>query len=131
MYLARKQIARRSENPNWTYWDVTVKSARPEHRCMAPTWEMVMGVKQGKLSTTEYSRRYQAILEQNKEKIWKLLSDEALSGTAVLVFQCYCRDNAFCHTYLLMEWIIGNWHRFHQQVPFIEPPSLFQANGNI
>ena len=121
MQLARKQISRRSENPNWTYWDVTAKSALPKHKCMAPPWGLVMGLKNRQITWEEYKRVYLGQLEDNKQEIIKFIQDEMASDTSVLVFMCYCPDNDPCHTYLLESFVL-------QHVP---GTSLFQTSGNI
>lgn len=76
--------------------DITVKSGHP---AFAPTWDMVMGVKSGTLSETEYTIQYNALMRKSMEvnrKVWV----EVLKQPAV-AFMCYCGHNKFCHRHLL------------------------------
>jgi uncharacterized protein YeaO (DUF488 family) len=86
---------------NHSYLDITVKSGE---RAFAPTWTMVMGVKQGRISEDEYIREYYALMResyrQNRQR-W----DEILRMDAVIL-ACYCRADTFCHRYLLKDMLV-------------------------
>jgi len=78
--------------------DTTVKSGAFQ---LAPTWEMVMGVKQGTLSEDDYSQLYAQRFEY-----WYFqdpLFFEALVEMPVLAVGCYCTPGAFCHRHLLVK----------------------------
>ena len=83
------------------YLDVTVKSG---DKAFAPTWKMVMGVKQGRMSEEEYTREYYERMResyrQNRQR-W----DEVLSMEEA-VLACYCRAGSFCHRYLLKDMLV-------------------------
>lgn len=79
--------------------DITVKSSR-EFRFLAPTWTMVKRYKNKEINEKEYTAMYFKILDNVKDEDWnKILSlEEANLG-------CYCRDEWFCHTYLVMDYM--------------------------
>jgi len=81
------------------YADVTVKSGDP---VFAPTWDMVMGHKEGRVSDDEYIRRYVDMMRRSYRENgarW-----EALLGQQEVYLACYCRPGArFCHRYILAE----------------------------
>jgi uncharacterized protein YeaO (DUF488 family) len=82
--------------------DITVKSG---DKTFAPTWDMVMGLKRGKLSWSEYERLYHERMRkswvENRAR-WK----EVLSWDEV-VLVCYCRDLRFCHRRLLKNYLVA------------------------
>jgi uncharacterized protein YeaO (DUF488 family) len=88
--------------------DVTAKSASREAIVFSPNWALVMGYKQGQINMAEYKIRYLSALHQivGPHDIWWLY-DQAVEG--VLTLLCYCRDQDFCHTYLLMDWLVENY----------------------
>ena len=106
MKLTRCQLRQQGKNPDWVYWNVTVKTARIEHQCMAPTWTMVNAIKKRATSEDIYTTMYRAILNGNKDQILIQIKKEIEKGTQVLAFVCYCPDNTFCHTYLLIDWLL-------------------------
>lgn len=85
--------------------DITVKSAKGKARMLAPTWEMVKGIKDGSLSEFDYTNQYLQILHQNEQEIVQYLLEVAHETGGVLRFLCYCKDGSFCHTYLLISWL--------------------------
>ena len=78
--------------------DVTVKSGE---EVFAPTWEMVMKTKQGKMSWEEYKAQYYEMMrksyEDNFERWQEILAREEL------VLLCYCKSPGRCHRRLLAE----------------------------
>ncbi|QST02112.1 hypothetical protein IMZ31_21925 (plasmid) [Pontibacillus sp. ALD_SL1] len=76
--------------------DTTVKSG---DKTFAPSWEMVMGIKNGTLSeegyTDQYVERMRNSYRQNKSRWEEVLN----MGEVVLV--CYCNKDKFCHRKLL------------------------------
>lgn len=101
-YLSRAQIRRCRSGI-----DITVKSGSPEVKSfeLAPTWNMVMGYKNGTMSETRYTELYLAGLDRHREEIhqWTLELGQDIT------FLCYCRDEWFCHTYILINWLVDNW----------------------
>jgi uncharacterized protein YeaO (DUF488 family) len=78
--------------------DVTVKTGDLD---FAPTWDMVMGHKNGTMSDEEYTRRYMDILRITynvaHEKWLDILSKDEIT------FVCYCKTGRFCHRKVLAE----------------------------
>ena len=78
--------------------DTTVKTS---DKLFAPTWDMVMVHKSGKLSDEEYTERYYAMMRksyiENKNKWNEFLSREQ----ATIV--CFCKAGRFCHRLLLAD----------------------------
>jgi len=83
------------------YLDTTVKSG---DKTFAPTWKMVMGVKESGISEEEYTREYldrmRASYRNNRQR-W----DEVL-GMEEVILACYCRPDSFCHRYLLKDMLV-------------------------
>jgi uncharacterized protein YeaO (DUF488 family) len=78
--------------------DITVKTGDP---IFAPTWNMVMGYKWGRITATEYTEQYRERMlkswADNKERWLEVLN----SGSITLV--CYCPAGFFCHRLLLVD----------------------------
>jgi uncharacterized protein YeaO (DUF488 family) len=67
----------------------------------APTWDIVMGHKNGKITDEEYTKKYYELMKiswkNNKDKWLEILHrDEVVLG-------CYCKSGNFCHRYLLVD----------------------------
>ena len=103
--LYTASLNRRADHHGLTL-DVTVKSARPENRVFAPTWEMVMGVKDGRLAWHEYVARYRALLRGRWDDPASRRQLVATALTAVrtdVTILCYCPSPVHCHRSLLAE----------------------------
>jgi uncharacterized protein YeaO (DUF488 family) len=86
--------------------DTTVKSG---NKAFAPTWDIVLDYKQGRISWSEYTERYQKLMDQSKEQWpeeWSKL--KALDKVALA---CYCPAGANCHRHLLMEIVFRDLHK--------------------
>lgn len=93
--------------------DITVKSGTGLGRILAPTWDMVLGVKAGygdqrwqekavqPMTETAYTERYYALLRkryrENPDGFIELLRRDRV------VLCCYCRADAFCHRHLAVD----------------------------
>ncbi len=100
--------------------DITVKSSHGVHaKAFAPRWDMVCGHKnwtaqqEGKplpypkytpMSDETYTAQYLAILDTVSVSDWHWLMAQAQEG--VLTVLCYCRDDWFCHTHLLIDYMM-------------------------
>jgi uncharacterized protein YeaO (DUF488 family) len=80
--------------------DTSVKSGL---QILAPTWEMVMGVKNKTITEAEYIEDYKNSLDFYETRILRYLRE---MDTKHWTFLCYCRDEWFCHTYILIEWLV-------------------------
>lgn len=91
--------------------DVTVKGRDPLGRVFAPTWDLVMGVKNGTLTEEEYSQSYKGhinhifSIKPRHVAVQQIIDKHAEIGTLVLV--CFCRPYSFCHRYLLADILVG------------------------
>lgn len=83
--------------------DITVKSSTGLCRFFAPTWDMVMGIKNHTITEAEYQRRY---LERLQKIPTKIIKDLAFTDRT---FLCYCNNGEFCHTYILIRYLITNF----------------------
>lgn len=81
--------------------DVTVKSSVGDARYAAPTWDMVMGYKNNKITKEEYAVLYEDILAVNSKNILEFFK----SFTEEIAIACYCRPGMFCHRVLLAKWL--------------------------
>ena len=86
--------------------DVTVKSAKTLGRYFAPTWAMVMGHKSGAMPDDVYVTNY---VEKLDKLYWPPIVEE-LEKSEHITFLCYCKDNTFCHTYLLMDYLVKHFN---------------------
>ena len=82
--------------------DTTVKSSHGHYRALAPTWDMVMEYKSGRMSPTEYTSLYQQILTCVPNTVW-----DALVAQPDQTLLCYCRDGQFCHTHLIIDYLLA------------------------
>jgi len=71
--------------------DITVKSSKGMARLLAPTWELVLSLKRAAIDENAYTAQYLEMLR---------------SLDFPFILQCHCRDEWFCHTCLLIEWLI-------------------------
>ena len=82
--------------------DITVKGNDPIGRIFAPTWEMVRLYKDYK-NEINYVRSYHLLMQRSyriNRKIW----EEILNRDSVTLV-CFCKENSFCHRYLLAEYL--------------------------
>ena len=81
--------------------NTTIKSAStPEGKALAPTWQMVMDSKQGRITWEQYTEQYHALLRkryaQDKTPFLSILKRNRV------VLTCYCTDSTHCHRHLAM-----------------------------
>lgn len=80
--------------------DITVKGRHPIGSAFAPTWNIVMGHKEGRITDEQYTEVYWQLMRkswQNNRGIWNTL----LKDTKEVVLLCYCRPGNFCHRLVL------------------------------
>lgn len=83
-----------------TILDTTVKSGYSQ---LAPTWDMVMAIKQGRISEEKYTRLYHRILDYSRRVnpgFWA-----ALLRLEKVAIGCYCPGGKFCHRHLLAAYL--------------------------
>jgi uncharacterized protein YeaO (DUF488 family) len=80
--------------------DTTVKSGLP---LLAPSWEIVMGVKSGRITHEQYTAIYwQGLVDRyhdNPEFFEWLVAHEDLA------LGCYCAAGLFCHRHIIVEFL--------------------------
>jgi uncharacterized protein YeaO (DUF488 family) len=76
--------------------DITVKSG---DRVFAPTWDMVMSFKEGRISEVLYAEMYRDLMVTS-HRMHRARWDSVLAMQEVTLL-CYCRPGAFCHRRLL------------------------------
>ena len=89
--------------------DVSRKSAGPLGLPFAPSWDLVMGSKRGRIDRQEYTREYEAQLRCVPHSCIIALHAEGVRNGGELCLLCYCRDGAHCHTSLLIKYLTRAW----------------------
>jgi hypothetical protein len=87
---------------NKNYVDVTLSTGE---KLVAPTWNMIRGVKSGKITESEYTVMYNVILtcaaREHKEEFVSLFKK-----VDYVILGCYCPPGAFCHRTLLSQFLV-------------------------
>ena len=86
--------------------DITVKSAIGIARFFAPTWDMVRSHKSGLINDDIYTMLYEARLDRLSDEVIDWIYSEGCANGGELTLLCYCQDNKFCHTHVLMEYLV-------------------------
>ena len=85
--------------------NTTIKSGVGLGAIFAPTWNMVMSSKQGKITWDEYTTQYTALMRQRYCDNQPAFIEAILSEELVLC--CYCKDTSqttrHCHRYILAD----------------------------
>lgn len=89
--------------------DTSIKSSQGVARPFAPpSWELVMGHKNGKVSDDEYREVYRAHLGKATKEQWRALFQ--LVRNRELTLGCYCVPaKPFCHNEILADFIVEKW----------------------
>lgn len=78
--------------------DITVKSG---DKVFAPTWDIVMNLKNGNITWQQYVKEYYALMRNsyqiNHERWLEILNKNEVT------FLCYCTDPQRCHRTLLVD----------------------------
>lgn len=82
------------------YYDTTVKSGMWQ---LAPTWEMVMGVKSKSITPEQYETQYMALLEWRYDTYPEFF--DWLIAHEQIAFGCYCPAGTFCHRHLIIKFL--------------------------
>lgn len=100
--------------------DTTVKTGDPR---LAPTWDMVWGIKKGTWSERAYTDLYHARLDH----YW--FSDPLFFDTLCrhprVAFGCYCPPGQFCHRHLLVSFLCHHVNAtYHGELTKTQPGPL-------
>ena len=80
--------------------DITVKGQHPIGKIFAPTWNMVMGLKNSDIGWMEYCIEYADMMAKSchdKPVEWMSI----LKSNGPLTFVCFCKELQECHRWLL------------------------------
>lgn len=113
MQITTCQMAQsaKMKGEGWTVMDITVKSG---NKAFAPTWDMVLGYKDKKITEEEYTEQYLSMMREsfkNNHSEWA-----TLLKVDRLCLACYCKSGDFCHRHLLKEYI-ANYAEDQHVVP--------------
>lgn len=103
MKLYTSNYARNGKNPN-----AVGISIKPPHwykgknyLALAPTWDIVLGVKDGTITQGQYTQVYKTILAKLDPQT---VANELGEGAVML---CYESPKDFCHRHIVAEWMRG------------------------
>lgn len=107
------------EAEGWFVIDITIKSASEPYKTLfAPTWDMVMGHKKGKINDAQYTELYHEMMCKSfmtyYTEWYKVVAEH---DKVALV--CYCRKGSFCHRHLLKEYLARVAEYYNIQVEII------------
>lgn len=91
--------------------DTTVKSGLP---AFAPTWDMVLGHKDGSMSNERYTELYQGLMRsswRDQQQAWL-----DLLAKPKIALACYCRPGNFCHRHILASYLLAAGQSLGQTV---------------
>jgi hypothetical protein len=115
--LSRAQISQRFKTNQIHCIDTSIKSAKTTlGKLLAPTWDMVMGSKRGTLSNSDYTKQYLDLLQKRYLQIQPLVLQLVnfcwAQDKTTVIFQCYCNNGDFCHTYIIIDWLMDHFPEF-------------------
>ena len=84
--------------------DITVKGKDPVGKVFSPTWRMVMGSKEGRISWDEYSVLYRNLMRESYQKHLDTWNNLLSRDEVTLV--CFCKLGDPCHRYLLADYLV-------------------------
>ena len=85
--------------------DTTARTNAP----YAPTWGMVRSYKAGIIDKAKYTELYHDMLAEVGVDSWRELWLQGKANDGELTFLCFCRDGQFCHTVLLIDWLVEHY----------------------
>ena len=102
LFTTRISNWREARKRNLVFVDTTVKGKTPQGKIFAPTWDMVLGHKDGSWSDEQYTAAYRkrmiASWLAHREEWEAFLRQEEPVAIA-----CYCTPGKFCHRHLLKD----------------------------
>lgn len=72
---------------------------------LAPSWEIINGVKYGGWSEADYTSAYLSLLVNERGLTPERVASDLDDGSILL---CYERSDDFCHRHIVAEWIESN-----------------------
>lgn len=83
--------------------DVTAKSKDSIGMFFAPPWSLVSSYQNKQINEKEYEQEYKKVLDDLPPEVIKKLYDKHKGQGLTLL--CYCHDNSFCHTHLIIKYL--------------------------
>ncbi len=100
------KTARISEKVDGIRLDITVKNAK--NHALAPTWDLVMGLKDKKISWAQYEEGYLKLLgERLKTRRAEFISIVEMARDKDIYLICFCMDERYCHRRLAKDFLLG------------------------
>lgn len=106
MTLYTSYFARSADHPN----ALSISCGVPtwyngrQNRLLAPSWELVDGIKKGKITEAQYTEQYRQKLDAlGEQKILSVLHE----GDVLL---CWEATGKFCHRHILADWLKEHGH---------------------
>lgn len=85
--------------------DITVKGQDPVGKILAPTWDMVKGLKDGFFDENTYRAMYVDKLDTQKfGNPYGVFLDPD-----IVILKCFCKPLTFCHRVLAARWLRDNY----------------------
>lgn len=103
--------------------DTTVKSGG--NSPFKPTWDIVMGHKNGTVTDAEYTQTYRQILIQSYQSRRSEWDTFLVKGKVAVA--CYCQPGKFCHRHLLVK-ALESACRSHR-IPFVYKGEILDASS--
>ena len=79
--------------------DITAKSIDPIGKAFAPSWDIIMGLKDSSINAQEYTDAYHKQMVDSyviNRDAW-----DSVAKRNSVTFACFCKPGAFCHRILL------------------------------
>lgn len=91
--------------------DITVKSARTEYKCFAPTWDLVMSSKRKQITKAQYKERFIKLLNTRNLDcaITNLQQTYITNHSKPIYLCCYCSLDRWCHTDMVIDYLIEKY----------------------
>lgn len=99
------KTARISETVDGIRLDITIKNAK--NHVLSPTWDIVMGLKDGKITWAQYEEKYLALLKKRlktRSSEFMAVLNMAVDENVYLI--CFCTDERYCHRRLAKEFLM-------------------------
>jgi uncharacterized protein YeaO (DUF488 family) len=100
--------------------DISVKSAKGWAVKLAPPWVLVWDYKHGRIREQEFTERYIEHIDPLSApgslpyvELWHY----GLEHNNHINFQCYCSDFKFCHTHVLIDFLVNYCRGFSDGRP--------------
>ena len=109
MFIYTLQMSKWRSVPQDEYFliDVTIKSLNEQARRLfaPPSSKLVYGLKQGHITTSEFSEIYLSHLKETSTLYFDEWKDFITKGPEKAILMCYCSPGSFCHRHLLADYL--------------------------